>query len=65
MSRYLVVEGSQSWHCCFDWTVVDTTQPVIIAGDHYKGQFEAVCECFEQWQASEICEALNEMEKNK
>ncbi len=34
MSRYLVVEGSQSSHCCFGVTVVDTTRPVIIGGEH-------------------------------
>lgn len=62
MSRYAVVSGSQSYHCCFDWTVVDTTIPVIIGGEHYKGQFEAVCETFEREQADLICEALNKME---
>jgi hypothetical protein len=59
IERYIVVEGSQSCHCCFDFTVVDTTRPVIIGGEQYENQFESVCECFEQVDAIEICKALN------
>lgn len=46
--RYRVIEGSQSSHCCFEWTVIDT----------YVG-FEAVCECFDEADAKMIAEALN------
>ncbi len=59
MSRYKVVDGSQSGHCCFDATVVDTTQPVMIGGEHYNGQYEAVCECFDHSNAERIAAALN------
>lgn len=65
MSRYRVTNESQSNHCCFDYTVVDTTRPVMIRGEHYKGQYESVCETFYQEDADLICQALNEMEKNK
>lgn len=59
MSKFIVVNGSQSGHCCFDWTVVDTTKPEIIGGEHYKNQFEPICECYEKEQADEIAKALN------
>ena len=59
IERYKVVDGSQSAHCCFDSTVVDTTKPVMIGGRQYKGQFEAVCECFEPADAETIAAVLN------
>lgn len=57
--RYTVVEGSQSAHCCFAFTVVDTTKPVMVNGAQYKGQFEALCECWERSEADQIARALN------
>ncbi len=62
MNRYKVVPGSQSNHCCFEATVVDTTRPEMIGAVQYKDQFETVCECFYVAQANMICEALNEKE---
>lgn len=59
MERYKLVKGSQSAHCCFDFTVVDTTRPVMIHGEHYDGQFEPLCECFEKEDAERIVAALN------
>lgn len=63
-ARYMIYEGSQSKHCCFEATVVDTTKPDIIGGEHYKdssGQYhyEIVCECFTMEDAETICAALN------
>ncbi len=60
--RYKVVDGSQSAHCCFVSTVVDTTKPVMIGGEHYKGQFEPVCECFDEDAAKQIADALNRID---
>lgn len=57
--RYKAVNGSQSAHCCFEATVVDTTKPVMIGGKHYKGQFEPVCECFDSEDAERIVAAMN------
>jgi hypothetical protein len=57
--RYKVVDGSQSSHCCFEATVVDTTRPIMIRGEHYENQFESVCECFEIADAENIVRALN------
>jgi hypothetical protein len=59
MSRFKVTNESQSGHCCFGFTVVDTTKPVMYHGKHYKGRFETLCECFEEDSANLICKALN------
>jgi hypothetical protein len=63
--RFVVQEGSNSGHCCFDYTVVDTARirkhpegydmPPIDGQSHY----ETVCECFRQGEAEVICAALN------
>jgi len=57
--RFKIVEGSQSVHCCFDFTIVDTAKPYMIGGKQYNGQFETVCECFEKVDADMVCAALN------
>ena len=67
MDRYQIYNGSQSWHCCFEYTVIDTTKPKTIGDEHYKDQtgqyqYEAVCECFEKEHAQLICNALNKGE---
>lgn len=61
--RFIVVGGSQSAHCCFDATVVDTTKPVMYGSEHYKNQFEEVCECFDVDNANKIAAALNAAEQ--
>lgn len=58
MTRYKVVNESQSNHCCFQATVVDTTKYSS------PGQFKEVCECFEEEDAKRICEALNAQEQS-
>lgn len=69
--RYQIRQGSQSCHCCFDYTVVDTSKPDMVAGKQWMGsdgktpQFESVCECFEEADAVAICEALNLREKSR
>jgi hypothetical protein len=63
-NQYKVVDGSQSCHCCFSETVVDTTKPAMIGGKHYESQYEAVCECFEADDAKLICDALNAYSQN-
>lgn len=62
MERYKVVDGSQSMHCCFEATVVDTSRPVMIGGKHYNNEYESVCECFDVAEAESICSALNKCE---
>lgn len=55
--RYKVIPGSESAHCCFSATVVDTENPV----DYKEGGFETVCECFNEQDAELVCMALNKL----
>lgn len=62
--RYAIYGGSQSMHCCFEATVVDTSKPDIVSGKHYQGSdgqyhYEPVCECFTMDDAIKVCAALN------
>lgn len=61
MSRYKIIDGSQSAHCCFDFTVVDIDSPVMIGNKQFDNKFESVCECFDYESAKLICEALNKV----
>lgn len=53
--RYQVIPESQSGHCCFVATVVDTAKPL----EWPNGEFEIVCECFTTGQAESVARALN------
>lgn len=62
--RYRVAPYSQSSHCCFDATVLDTTKPYFISDEHYCGtngylHYDTVCESFTVSEAVMIAEALN------
>ena len=62
--KYKIVEGSQSLHCCFDYTIVDTTKPLLIGGEPYKDECKSVCETFDKESAELICNALNKVYEN-
>lgn len=51
--RYVVKEGSVTLHCCFESTVVDTTND------------KPLCECLDEGDAKLICDALNAMKANQ
>jgi len=53
--RYKIIEGSVSFHCCFEYTVVDTQNPVKFNNCCY----EHIFECFEKQDADIIVTALN------
>lgn len=57
--RYKLVDKSQSAHCCFEATIVDTTKPYMIFGEQYLDRYEEVCESFSKDHAQLICDALN------
>lgn len=59
MARYQVVKGSQTAHCCFEATVVDTATPLRDSGDEPMEWFEDVCECLSVEHAEMIAKALN------
>lgn len=63
--RYEVIPESNSGHCCFDASVVDTTRPLLIGGIQLKDgcgnlRHKAICECFDVADAERICTLLNE-----
>ena len=60
--RYRVEEGSQSAHCCFVATVVDTKNVTFINDEGTK-IYETVCECFTISDAAKIATALNKTEQ--
>jgi hypothetical protein len=49
--RYRVVEGSDSAHCCFNYSVIDSASPRLCP--------ESICECFYIEPAVQIARALN------
>lgn len=59
MSRYVVKKGSNSGHCCFVYSVMDSFRKVIERADGGKDSPEAVCECFYEKEANMIADALN------
>lgn len=59
--RYKVEEGSNSCHCCFEYTVVDTTKPT----GYEPKPFETVAECFNEDDAKLVCEGLNLLEASR
>jgi len=54
--RYIIIEESISSHCCFEYTIVDTSGGKESYGDYWKRK---MCETFEKQEAIEICTALN------
>ena len=54
-ARYKVDEGSESAHCCFEATVVDTQTP----HPSFRNEPDWVCECFDMEIAQKIADALN------
>lgn len=67
LKRYITLKGSQSRHCCFAVTIIDTTKPEMIGEEYFRGSdgelsYEIVCECFDMENAEKICRALNAIE---
>lgn len=62
-NRFQVVDGSQSGHCCFEHTVIDTSRPVVYHGvpfvDDGQQRYTSVCECFGRTEADMIAASLN------
>lgn len=54
--RFVVLVGSESAHCCFDATIVDTQTLDSL------GNPSNIAECFDMNDALRIAEALNEKE---
>jgi hypothetical protein len=54
--RYIIVDESMSAHCCFQWSIVDTT-----AGKDDEEWTKHICEGFREEDAQLICDALNKL----
>lgn len=61
--RYKVPVGSQSGHCCFDYTVVDTLKPHPVYAS--QGLFDPICETFSEEEAHAVARALNAATTNQ
>ena len=62
--RYKIIKGSQTAHCCFEYSIVDTEKPVMFKRTdgtvyHYNDEYEVICECFEYCDAVLIAARLN------
>ena len=57
-NRYVVIEGSESNHCCFSFSIIDTT------GQSEDSQ-NILAECFFEKDAKLICDLLNKNEESK
>ncbi len=56
--RYIIIPESLSAHCCFEYTIVDTKAgKKDLGGTDYWNK--SMCECFDEEEAVEICNALN------
>jgi hypothetical protein len=55
--RFIIIKGSLSHHCCFDYTIVDTKEGKV-EGDYWK---KSMCETFNREEAEIICNALNKL----
>lgn len=54
-ARYIIIQGSISGHCYFDYTIVDTKEGKDTCGDWEN----LICETFDKEDAIKICTALN------
>lgn len=52
------MDKSMSAHCCFEYTIMDTTKPQDYS-DECGQHFDSVCECFTEEDAKLICTRLN------
>lgn len=61
--RYKIVEGSESAHCCFDATILDTHQPEDCTKADGTPYYYNLAECFYIEDATLIVNALHQQEE--
>lgn len=52
---FIVVPKSVSCHCCFAFSILDTARK----HETFNGRWHTMCECFDEQDAINICNALN------
>lgn len=57
--RYVVLERSDSGHCCFEFTAIDTQTPLLFENGAQAQEYTPLCECFVKEDAERIAAALN------
>lgn len=61
--RYKIVEDSESGHCCFDVTILDTHRPKAYTNIDGKPFYYNLAECFYAEDAENIVKALHQQEE--
>ena len=61
--RYKIVEGSESAHCCFSATILDTHQPEDCTNADGTPYYYNLAECFYIKDAENIVKALHQQEE--
>lgn len=70
MERYVVLDESVSCEWNFTHTVIDTSKPIMLKGQHKEDSagrkaYESICECACQSDAELVCKSLNLFNKLK
>ena len=55
--RFIIIEESFSGHCCFEYSIIDTS--ISVDADPYRKR--GMCETFDKDNAETICNALNKL----
>ena len=53
--RFIILEDSDSGHCCFEYSILDTKK----TNEVWLKKHESICETFDIESAESICKALN------
>jgi len=62
--RYKIVEGSDSGHCCFECSILDTYRKEAYTKADGSPYYVCVAECFYKEDAVNIVNTLNSLENN-
>jgi len=56
-ARFVIIEESFSGHCCFEYSIIDTS--ISVDADPYRKR--CMCQTFDKDNAEIICNALNKL----
>ena len=55
LDRFIILNDSNSGHCCFEYSILDTEK----IDEAWPEKYESICETFDIHSAKTICNALN------